>query len=133
MNKFILKMNLVPDEDCTLIIDIVQWDHRFISKNNGILKFCYFQDSHDFTIYSQHNGSIFEDSLEIPEYGYMHNAFGDFLGAQIKKKFYNDDKRFLYLKGLHRCLNEWAIKWDHFENDIEPTDGIILNNDYWIK
>lgn len=136
MNKFILKITLVPNEDCTLIIDIVYWDHRFISNylmENGIPNFCYFQDSQDFTLYSQHSGHIYGDCLEIPESKYMFNQFGIFIGAQLKYDFLNDDRRFLYLKGLYRCLSEWSVQWEKFKDDVDHTNKIILNSNYWIK
>ena len=134
MNKFILKITLVPNDDCTLILDIVQWDHRFISNNSvPVPKFCYFQDSQEFTLYSQHDGEIFDDGLEIPEYKHMFTKEGIFVGAKLQHDFLNDDRRFLYLKGLYRCLSEWAIQWPTFKDDVEQTNRIILNSDYWIK
>ena len=134
MNKFILKISLLPNEECTLIIDIVQWDHRFISDNhNPNPRFCYFQDSQDFTLYSQNDGEIFDYGLEIPQYEYLFNLDGVFIGKKLQYDFWNDDRRFLYLKGLYRCLSEWSIDWESFKDDVEHTNGIILNSDYWIK
>lgn len=136
MNKLIFKITLVPNEDCTLIIDIVQWDYRFISNNfmkNGISNFCYFQDSQEFTLYSQDTGHICDYCLAIPEYKYMFSKDGVFTGTQLKHDFLNDDRRFLYLKGLYRCLSEWAINWERFKDDVESTNKIILSSDYWIK
>ena len=133
-NKFILKISILNNEECTLIIDIVQWDYRFISNNNlKPPRFCYFQDTQDFVIYSQNDGQIFENGLEIPEYKHMFTEQGLFTGSRLRHDFWNDDKRFLYLKGLYRCLNEWAINWDTFKNDVELTHGIVLNSNYWIK
>ena len=137
MNKFILKISLLNNKQCTLIIDIVHWDRRFISSNyiiNGVPNFCYFQDSQEFTLYSQNEGQIYDDyCLEIPEYKHMVNIDGIFVGAKLIHDFHNDDRRFLYLKGLYRCLSEWAIKWPEFKNDVEQTNKILLNSDYWIK
>ena len=136
-NKFILKITILNNEECTLIIDIIQWDYRFISDNsNGAKpKFCYFQDSQDFFLYSQNEGEIIEESygLEIPEWKHMFNREGVFMGAKLIRDFHNDDRRFLYLKGLYRCLTERAINWPTFKNDEEQTNKIILNSDYWIK
>lgn len=137
MNKFILKISLLNNEECTLIIDIVQWDRRFISNNyidHPKPNFCYFQDSQEFTLYSQNEGQIIDDyCLEIPEYKHMINPSGVFVGAKLIHDFHNDDRRFLYLKGLYRCLSEWSIEWTKFKDDVEHTNKILLNSDYWIK
>ena len=134
MNKFILKFKIVDNKDCTLIIDIVQWDHRFICDQDNFKDrpFCYFSDSQEFSIFSQNEGGIFDNCLEIPEYKYLYSN-GKFIGCKLKHNFLNEDKRFLYIKGLHRCLNEWTKNYCRFKNDIIQNDKIVLNGEFWIK
>jgi hypothetical protein len=135
MNKFILKMTIVDNEDCTLIIDIVQWDSRFICDQDNFREhpFCYFADSQEFSIFSQNEGGIYDNCLEIPEYKYLYDSSNRFLGCKLKADFFNEDRRYLYVKGLYRCLSEWSVNYERFKNDVHHTDRIILNSNFWIK
>jgi len=131
MNKFILKITL--EGNYNLIIDIIHWDKRFVyDSKNDKLPFCYFQGSDQFTIYTLDKGGIRLNSLEIPEYKYMYDQFGNFKGSKINKHFLSDYERYTYLKKLHKCLFEWSTNYSKFKNDIINNDKIILNNKYWI-
>ena len=92
-----------------------------------------FQDSRGFIMYSQNDGGIFDDTLEIPEKQYFYDKDQKLKIITLKKDFFNDDKRFLYLKGLHRCLSEWTVDYDRFTKDIIDTDKIVMNGKLWIK
>ncbi len=135
MNKFILKLTLSNDIKYSLSIEIIYWDKRFICDNDNYDKmpFCYFKDSEDFSIYSFGDGNIREDHFEVPEYKYMHDKNGKFIGTTIKKDFYNEDKRYFFLKNFYRCLSEWSIKYRRFREDKIQNDKMILNGNYWIK
>ena len=134
-NKFIIKVTIINNEECTLVIDIVHWDERFITDSDNLKErpFCYFQDSQAFSIYSQNDGCITDDFLEIPEYKYLYDEKNNFIGCKLRHDFFNDDRRYLYVKGLYRCLSEWSENYGRFKQDAILNDKIILNNNFWIK
>jgi hypothetical protein len=135
MNKFIFKISLVNNEKYTLVIEILQLDERFISDSHNLKDkpFCYFEDSKNFYIYSQNDGFVFNDGLEIPEYCHLFTDDGKFKGAKIIHEFSNDDKRYLYLKSLYRCLTEWSNNYGRFKNDKDITNRITLCDEFWIR
>ena len=134
MNKFIFKIELGDDWRYSLMIDIIQLDNRFISDSRNLKSkpFCYFEDSKKFYIYSQNEGYVFEDGLEIPEYRHLFDETGKFVVTKISHNFYDEDKRYTYLKSLYRCLTEWSNGYNRFKDDNDNIKSITLSNEYWI-
>jgi hypothetical protein len=134
MNKFVLKVTLIDNDDFGVEIDILHWDPRYISNiQDKSVPFKYFQSLGQFTLYSQGSGAMFENCLEIPDHQHLHDENGKFIGSKIKKNFYSDENRYSYLKLLYHCLSEWSIKYKLFLNDPFQTNKISLNNNYWIR
>ena len=132
MNKFILRVELINNDKYGVELEILNWDNRFISNSDDKkVSFKYFRDKDNFTIYSQSRGAMFDHCLEIPEYKYMHNENGTFIGAKITSNFYLEDERYEYLKKLCHCLNQWSTEYAEFKYD-EPNI-ISFNNNYWIR
>jgi len=131
MNKFVLKVTVLNNDEFGVVIDILHWDERYISGRDVTFK--YFQSLENFTLYSQNDGAMFEKCLEIPDYEHLHDKNDKFIGSKIKKDFYTEENRYEYLKGLYHCLSEWAVKYPVFKNDEEQDSMVRLNNNYWIR
>jgi len=132
MNKFIFEIILKNNNGVE--IDILHWDHRFIydTSNFHDRPFSFFKSSNNFSIYSLSTGGMYDTTLEIPEYKNLFKD-GKFKGAKINKNFKSEEDRYLYLKGIYRCLSEWSVNYEKFKNDNIDNDRIIINGNFWIK
>ena len=130
MNKFILEINITNDNSYGLEIKIIHWDHRFLHEPTDLenYPFCYYVSDKDlFTLYSNNDGEIYNNVLEIPT---LNNLKKNNI---LRYSFDTDFDRYEYLKNLYICLEEWTNNYPRFRNDVLKNDKIIISNNYWIN
>jgi hypothetical protein len=124
MNRIILKINFIGIKG--LRIDLCHLDPRFQTKD----KFLSFNtDAYDFVLYSRSKMSISENSFRLPdENNYKKDQF-------IEKEFISEEQRYMFLKGLYKCLHEWNDKYDPFTKDKDydrRNKNLIMCGEFWI-
>jgi len=126
MNKFIAKIKFLNDK--SLELTLIYVDKRLLSKS--VDDFVYFNsNSYDFVIYSRKKLKKGHNSLRLPSIqNYTHNMKDVF-------KFNTDKEMYMWLKKLHRTLNEANENYtpfmkDHFYKDRPKK--MILNGEFWV-
>ena len=129
-NKLALMIRL--QGECTLEIEFMHWDNRFLSDYNDEknVKFVYFESQDlDFCMYSHEDGYIIDDgqfALIVPDVDNYK------LGFVLRHEFLSDDIRRNFLKTMYDHLEEWADTWETFKNDEKPNNNIIVHQQFWI-
>lgn len=127
MNKFILDIRL--KKNFGLDIVIIYWDQRFLweynKKDNSIFDY---YNTNNFELFSFGNGYIKNNEFCIPEKkSYTPNY-------KLSHCFNSDNDRYIFLKGLYDCLNEWGKYWNESLCKTEKIyiDNIVVNDQFWI-
>lgn len=130
MNKFILEITIYNNDKNELEIKFIYWDKRFLYEPNDLVNypFCYFESKDGFSIYSNGDGYIIDNVLEVPSFSNINSD-----NNTIKDSFKTDEKRLEFLKGLYKCLDEWSNNYGRFKGDTMVNEKIIVNGKYWIK
>jgi len=131
-NKLALAIRLIGES--TLEIEFMHWDSRFLSDYNNENvdddKFVYFEsDDRQFCIYSHEDGYILDDGqfgLIVPDKENMKPGF------ILTHEFRNDTVRYHFVKSMMEYLQEWAVKWDSFKDDVKPTHKFVVHDQYWV-
>lgn len=127
MNKFVLEVKL--KENFGLDIVIIYWDQRFLwdinKKDNSIFDY---YNTNDFEIFSFSDGYIRNNQFCIPEKNLYTPNY------KMSHNFDNEYDRYIFLKRLYKCLDEWGKFWNESLSQTEKIyiDNIVINDQYWL-
>jgi len=109
-------------------LTLIYVDKRLLTQKDG--NFVYFHsNSYDFLLYSRKELRKGENSLRLPSgEKYKHNMKKMF-------KFSTEREMYMWLKKLHRTINEANDNYTPFVKDPEYVlrpNSMILNGEFWV-